>query len=210
MRPNTGSDEVEDHKPDLWGSGLLIAGIATFQIMLDRGQVNGWFESREICVLALLAAVTNGLFFLWQFLPQNKHPLINAYHIFDRGMFAGAVLALFLGIGLSGSTYLLYQYLREVETHSALQTGIIMSPEWDCDCGNHVERAVHRQNDASVRGAEGRFYRPAFSGDGNVFVYAEHDLRYTRSVLMGTTYFDGHVYGNDGAGTGACSLRKDG
>ncbi len=59
--------------------------------------------------------------------PQNKHPLINAYHIFDRGMFAGAVLALFLGVGLSGSTYLLYQYLREVETHSALQTGIIMS-----------------------------------------------------------------------------------
>jgi EmrB/QacA subfamily drug resistance transporter len=119
-------DEVEDHRPDLLGIGLLIAGIASLQIMLDRGEVNGWFESPEICILAVLAILTNGLFILWQFLPQNKHPLINAYHVFDRGMFAGMVLALFLGIGLSGSTYVLYQYLREVETHSALQAGIIM------------------------------------------------------------------------------------
>ena len=117
---------VEEHRPDVAGIILLIAGVTTLQVLLDRGEINGWFESNGICALAGAALITNGAFLVWQFLPHNKHPLINAYHIFDRGMLAGVVLAVSLGMGLSGSTYVLYQYLREVETHSALQTGVLM------------------------------------------------------------------------------------
>lgn len=120
-------DEVEEQKPDLTGIILLLVGVASLQIMLDRGEVNGWFDSSTTWVLGGIALLANGSFVLWQFAPRNKSPLINAYHIFDRGMCAGMVLGLFLGIGLSGSTYVLYQYLREVTTHSAFQAGLMMS-----------------------------------------------------------------------------------
>jgi len=119
--------EIENHKPDVIGIVLLVAGVSTLQALLDRGEIHGWFDSTGIQWLTLAMVVANGAFLLWQFLPQNKHPLVNAYHIFDRGMFAGAVLAVFLGFSLSGDTYVLYSYLREVETHSALQTGLLMS-----------------------------------------------------------------------------------
>jgi len=119
--------DIEDHKPDILGILLLVAGVSTLQALLDRGELHGWFDSTGIRWLTLAMLIANGAFLLWQFVPQNKHPLVNAYHIFDRGMFAGAVLAVFLGFALSGDTYVLYSYLREVETHSALQTGLLMS-----------------------------------------------------------------------------------
>src|ERR1044071_4390708 len=45
---------------DYWGIGLLIVGMGSLQIMLDKGQEEDWFASRFIATLAVLAMVGLG------------------------------------------------------------------------------------------------------------------------------------------------------
>src|SRR5277367_264734 len=42
---------------DFWGIGLLVLGIGSLQIMLDKGQEDDWFSSHFILVLAVLAVI---------------------------------------------------------------------------------------------------------------------------------------------------------
>src|SRR5712675_2689663 len=42
---------------DYWGIGLLVVGMGSLQIMLDKGQEEDWFASHFIVVLAVLAVV---------------------------------------------------------------------------------------------------------------------------------------------------------
>jgi MFS transporter, DHA2 family, multidrug resistance protein len=42
---------------DYWGIGLLVLGIGSLQIMLDKGQEDDWFSSHFILVLAVLAVI---------------------------------------------------------------------------------------------------------------------------------------------------------
>src|SRR5438105_8966270 len=45
---------------DYWGIGLLVVGMGSLQIMLDKGQEEDWFGSHFILVLAVLAVVGLG------------------------------------------------------------------------------------------------------------------------------------------------------
>ena len=42
---------------DYWGIGLLVLGMGSLQIMLDKGQEDDWFGSHFITVLAVLAVI---------------------------------------------------------------------------------------------------------------------------------------------------------
>lgn len=120
-------EDVEEHRPDLFGIALLLAGIAAFQTMLSRGEIDDWFGSDRIAVLAAVGIAFNLLFAAWQLAPQNKQPLLHLHLLRDRGVLSATVLGIVLGIQLAGSLYVLPQYLRRVESHSALQTGMLMS-----------------------------------------------------------------------------------
>ena len=45
------------HKMDYIGMMFLIVWIATFQIMVDNGQKNGWFDSQYICKLGITSLI---------------------------------------------------------------------------------------------------------------------------------------------------------
>jgi MFS transporter, DHA2 family, multidrug resistance protein len=45
---------------DYWGIGLLVLGIGSLQIMLDKGQEDDWFSSHFILTLAVLAIIGLG------------------------------------------------------------------------------------------------------------------------------------------------------
>lgn len=120
-------DDIEEHKPDLVGIGLLLLGVAAFQAMLSRGEIDDWFGSNQIVALTVIGIACNLLFAAWQLLPANRNPVLHIQFLRDRGMLSAAVLGLVLGMQLAGSLYVLPQYLRRVESHSALQTGLLMS-----------------------------------------------------------------------------------
>ena len=120
-------DDLETNPPDLAGIALLLVGISALQTVLSRGEIYDWFGSPWILVLAVVTVVAHLAFAAWQFAPWNKHPLLHLRFLRNRGLFSAAVLGTVLGMLLAGSLYVVPQYLRRVESHSALQTGSILA-----------------------------------------------------------------------------------
>lgn len=120
-------DDVEEHTADWLGLSLLLFGAAAVQTGLSRGEIDDWFGSPKITFLIVFGIAANLLFAAWQLAPANKRPLLHLGRLYDRGLFSAVVLGIVLGMLFGGSLYVLPQYLRRVESHSALQTGEFMA-----------------------------------------------------------------------------------
>lgn len=112
---------------DLLGTGLLVTGAAALQTALSRGTIDDWFGSSFITTCFVVGILGNALFVLWQLSPRNQAPLLDLRYMRERSVYAGGILGFALGLLLSGSLYVIPQYLRTVESHSALQTGMLLS-----------------------------------------------------------------------------------
>jgi MFS transporter, DHA2 family, multidrug resistance protein len=110
--------------------GILLLGIAliSIQIVLSRGNIDGWFGSSEIQLVALIGVISLISFVIWQLDDRNLSPLLQLKLVRDRNVQAAISLGLFGGMILSGSIYALPEFLRNVYPHqlSATQTGRIM------------------------------------------------------------------------------------
>jgi DHA2 family multidrug resistance protein len=60
---------------DAVGLGLLIVGVASLQIMLDKGNDLDWFGSPVIVALAVVAVVGLSYFILWEL--TDRHPIVD-------------------------------------------------------------------------------------------------------------------------------------
>jgi MFS family permease len=112
---------------DWKGIALLVTGATALQTSLSRGAIDDWFGSPFICAFFVLGITGNALFVVWQLSSRNRAPLLDLRYMKERSVYAGAVLGFALGVLLSGSLYAIPQYLRTVESHSALQTGALLS-----------------------------------------------------------------------------------
>jgi MFS family permease len=112
---------------DLPGIVLLIIGAGALQTALSRGEIDDWFGSLSIQTCFAIGIAGNILFVLWQLSSHNKAPLLDLRYMKERTVYAGGAIGFSLGLLLSGSLYVIPQYLRTVESHSALQTGVLLS-----------------------------------------------------------------------------------
>jgi DHA2 family multidrug resistance protein len=115
-------------KTDWPGIVLLALALISLQIVLNRGQIDDWLGSPLIRNLAGISAAALGLFLLWQYSPQNRAPLLDLTLIRDRRVMSSILIGLFAGMILSGSLFVLPEFLRNVSEHSysATQTGQIV------------------------------------------------------------------------------------
>lgn len=120
-------DPEEDFALDAIGVTTLVVGVVCIQTFLSRGDIDAWFESTRIVGLLILGIAANAAFAAWELHPHNRHPLFDLTLIRMRSAFSVAVIGFPLGIVLAGSVYVLPQYLRTIETHSAFQTGLLLS-----------------------------------------------------------------------------------
>jgi MFS family permease len=111
---------------DFKGIFLLAVGAAALQTALSRGAIDDWFGSTFIRASFVLGVAGNTIFVLWQLSSWNKAPLLDLHYMKERTVYAGGTVSFVLGILLSGSLYVIPQYLRTVESHSALQTGVLL------------------------------------------------------------------------------------
>jgi DHA2 family multidrug resistance protein len=110
---------------DWIGIALMAVGLATFQTVLDDGNVYDWFGSPFIVKLSLVSAVTLIAFLIWELKIEN--PLIRL-RLFRRRNFAFGTLSNFmLGFALYGSAYLLPQYLAVSQGFDPQQSGEVMA-----------------------------------------------------------------------------------
>ena len=111
---------------DYWGIGLLVLGIGSLQIMLDKGQEDDWFGSHFITVLAVLAVV--GLTGLIIRELKTAHPIIDLGVFRYRSFAIGTSLMTAIGLVLYGSTVLLPLLMQEVLGFTATHAGITNVP----------------------------------------------------------------------------------
>jgi len=121
------TDAQEPYRLDLVGIFLLVSGAGCIQAVLSRGEVDDWFRSPHIVVLFTIGVAANLAFFFWQVSPRNTAPLLDLNFLKTRAMYSAAVVGFALGVLLAGSLYVIPQFLGSVESHSALQTGILIS-----------------------------------------------------------------------------------
>lgn len=75
---------------DTVGITLMVIGVASFQLMLDRGKELGWFGSTEVVVLLFVSLITLGYFIIWE--KGDKDPVINLF-LFKKTNFTIGVVA---------------------------------------------------------------------------------------------------------------------
>lgn len=81
---------------DKVGLALLVVWVGALQIMLDEGRNHDWFNSPEICILAVVAAIGFVAFLIWELTEEN--PIVNL-RIFRHRGFAAAATTYSMGFG---------------------------------------------------------------------------------------------------------------
>lgn len=74
---------------DKIGLALLVVWVAALQIMLDEGRNHDWFNSHEIQILAVVAAVGFVAFLMWSLTAKN--PIVDLRVFRHRGFTAAAI-----------------------------------------------------------------------------------------------------------------------
>src|SRR5260221_5986307 len=88
-------------KFDWFGFGALSIGLASLQLMLDRGTTKDWFSSAEIVIEAKIAGI--GLYLFLVHMMTAKKPFIPVVIFKDRNFIGGMVLMFVMGAILLAS-----------------------------------------------------------------------------------------------------------
>jgi MFS transporter, DHA2 family, multidrug resistance protein len=107
---------------DFVGLGLLSVGLASLELMLDKGQEHDWFDSHFIVWLAAIACCALVATFVWEL--RHPAPVINLRLFRDRN-FSAASVCVFCAFGvLYGSNVLLPQMLQTLNLQTFLTNPI--------------------------------------------------------------------------------------
>ena len=122
-----GDREVHpDASIDWAGIGLLILGIGSLQIVLERGERDDWFSATYIVMLTILAAIGIGAF-IWRELTA-EHPVVELRVLKDRSLAVGTLFTFILGFGLYSSIFIFPVFAQNLLGFTAMQTGLILLP----------------------------------------------------------------------------------
>jgi DHA2 family multidrug resistance protein len=113
-------------KVDWWGIALLILGIGSLQIVLERGESEDWFSARYITILAGVALVSLALF-IWREL-ATANPVVDLHVLRDRSLAVGTIFTFILGFGLYSSVFIFPVFAQNLLGFTAMQTGLILLP----------------------------------------------------------------------------------
>jgi DHA2 family multidrug resistance protein len=113
---------------DWTGIGLLAVGLASFQYVLQEGQLQDWFSSALITRLAVLSGVALTAFVLWELWPSNQYPAVNLRVLRDRNLLGGSLLGAAMGFGLVGGLFIFPLFVQGVLGFTATETGIVLFP----------------------------------------------------------------------------------
>ena len=111
---------------DFLGFGALVAFVASFQLMTDRGPSQDWFGSREIWAYAIIAMVGFYVFIIQTL--TAEHPFFHRDLAKDRNFVACTLFGICVGALLFSTTALLPSFMQNLLGYSALQSGYASMP----------------------------------------------------------------------------------
>ncbi|MBI5626241.1 MAG: DHA2 family efflux MFS transporter permease subunit [Nitrosomonadales bacterium] len=110
-----------DQKMDWAGLTLLIIGIGSLQILLDKGNELDWFESATIVTLAITAAVALLMFVVWEL--YDPAPLVDLRLFIERNFLVGTVCLLFGSMAFFGVVVIVPLWLQTFQGYTSLWAG---------------------------------------------------------------------------------------
>jgi len=111
---------------DWAGIGLLVAGIGSLQVVLERGESEDWFSAGYIRNLSVVAAVCLAGF-IWRELTA-EHPVVDLRVLKNRSLAVGTLFTFILGFGLYASVFIFPVFAQNLLGFTAMQTGLILLP----------------------------------------------------------------------------------
>ncbi|HEX4652046.1 MAG TPA: DHA2 family efflux MFS transporter permease subunit [Granulicella sp.] len=125
----TAQREARRGKPlqiDVAGLAFVSLGLATLEIVLDRGQELDWFGSTFITWSAIIAVVSIVSAILWEL--HTKNPVVNLRLLKERNFLFCCIIVLGMYTALYATTFLLPQFMQELLNYDATTAGIALSP----------------------------------------------------------------------------------
>ena len=111
---------------DSIGLALLVLGVGSLQIMLDKAGELDWFNSTTIVALAVVAALCITLLVVWEL--TAEHPIIDL-HLFRERNFAAATVAVSAAyVVFFGTVVLLPLWLQTNMDYTPTWAGLVMAP----------------------------------------------------------------------------------
>ena len=113
-------------KFDFLGFGMITIFIASFQLVLDRGPSQDWFQSKEIWTETLLAVGS-----LWVFVVHTmttNHPFFDKALMRDRNFVTASIFGFFVGILLFSTMALLPPMMQTLLGYPVLTSGLVSMP----------------------------------------------------------------------------------
>jgi DHA2 family multidrug resistance protein len=111
---------------DLSGFALLAIGLASLQLVLDRGSHLHWFASWQIGVGIAAAAVALAMFIVH--ILRASRPLFDPRMFTDRNFTGGVIFMGVSGMMLFAGLSLLPPLLQDLLGYSTFDTGLLMAP----------------------------------------------------------------------------------
>ena len=112
---------------DFFGFATLSFAVGALQLLLDRGELKGWFGSTEICLETAVAAVSFYLFIVHTATATDRS-FLNRGLLQDANFVVGTVMMLFIGIILNGTLALVPTMLQSLFNYPVITTGLITAP----------------------------------------------------------------------------------
>jgi DHA2 family multidrug resistance protein len=111
---------------DFFGFATLSLTMGALQILLDRGQLKGWFDSPEITAEAIVAGLSFYLFMVHTL--SSKAPYLNMALFKDANFVASTVFIFVVGIVLFATLALLPPMLQDLMNYPVVTTGFVTAP----------------------------------------------------------------------------------
>ncbi|HEX7694425.1 MAG TPA: DHA2 family efflux MFS transporter permease subunit, partial [Sphingomonas sp.] len=109
-------------------TGFIFVGlaVASFQLMLDRGQNQDWFSSWEIIIEGLIAVAA--LWVALVHLTTAEKPLFDRHLFRNRNLVTAMLFMVVIGVSTMAPMALLPPMLQQLFGYSVVQTGMMMAP----------------------------------------------------------------------------------
>jgi DHA2 family multidrug resistance protein len=116
----------KDRPFDWLGFALLSIGIASIQLMLDRGEQKDWFGSLEIIIEAVLGGLGLWMFAVHSFTADR--PFLDPKLLKDRNFAASLILIFIIGLILYATLALLPPMLQGLMNMPVITVGVVVMP----------------------------------------------------------------------------------
>jgi DHA2 family multidrug resistance protein len=110
---------------DWLGFAALSIGIGALQLMLDRGEQLGWFDSTEIVATSIVSAA--GFYFFMAHSLTTPKPFISIEIFRDRNFIIGLIFMFMCGVLLVASMALMAPFLQGVMGYPIIDAGLLLA-----------------------------------------------------------------------------------